>query len=83
MENKKIIIIMSCVILLLAMVVIYTLIISPSIDNYIITKQAEAQNLILSVLVNQIQQNGYIQIPVGEEVLTLVPYQPEQTPVTQ
>lgn len=74
MENKKIIIIMSCVILLLLMVVAYSFVVSPTIDSYIIKKQTETQNLIFEQIKYRIQQEGYIQIPVGEDVLTLVQY---------
>lgn len=80
MENKKIIIkIMAGVIVLLTIIAIYSIIVSPAIENYIITKQVEAQDLMIIALVNQVQQNSYVQISVGEEVLTLVPYQVEQT----
>jgi hypothetical protein len=37
----------------------------------------------LNALLSQLYQNGYIQIPIGDEVLTLVPYQPQQQETSQ
>ena len=72
MEKK--IILMSLTIIVLFVIIGYSFVVSPSIDKYIVDKQIEAQEIIIYTIVEQIQQTGYIQIPVGDEVLTLVPY---------
>jgi hypothetical protein len=64
------------VILLLVVFLAYLFLIGPSINGYVIDKQIEAQQILVSNIVSQIQQQGYVQIPLSEdEVLTLIPYQ--------
>jgi len=71
----KVIIALIFVVVVLLGVVIYTFAIKPSVNGYVVNKQVEAQTILLSTLIQQIQQNGYVQIPIGEDqVLTLVPY---------
>lgn len=72
MKRKEIL--MGLTIIVLLGILGYSFVISPSIDKYILGKQIEAQEIIIYTIVEQIQQTGYIQIPVGEDVLTLVPY---------
>jgi len=48
------------------------------LQGYIIQKQVEAKDLTLIYIIQQIQQNGYVKIDVGNESLLLVPLQ--QTP---
>ena len=75
-KNKKIAIFAIVAIVLL--VSAYFFIAKPAINGYVAKKQMESQNVLLNALLSQLYQNGYIQIPVGEDVVTLVPYQPQQ-----
>ena len=76
MNQGRLIAIMAVVIIVLAAVVVYSFALRPAFNGYVVSKQTEAQDIVLNALLSQLQQNGYIQIPVGDEVLTLVPYQP-------
>lgn len=75
-KNKnRLVAVMAFVIVIMAAVLVYSFALEPTFNGYVVSKQIEAQDIVLSSLISQIQQNGYVQIPVGEEVLTLVPYQ--------
>ena len=77
--QTRLIVGMAVVIAVLAIAVAYSFVAKPAFDDYIVSKQYEAQDVVLTALLSQLQQNGYIQIPVGDQVLTLVPYQePEE-----
>jgi hypothetical protein len=67
------------VVVILAGVVIFTFLIRPSFNGYIIDKQIEAQNVLLANIVLQVQQTGFVQIPVGNQSLFLAPFNPQQT----
>ncbi|MEN7982652.1 MAG: hypothetical protein ABFQ65_04345 [Nanoarchaeota archaeon] len=75
-KQGKLIAIMAVVIIVLAIAVVYSFALRPAFNGYVVEKQMEAQDIVLNALLSQLQQNGYIQIPFGDEVLTLVPYQP-------
>lgn len=71
--------ILSVVIILLVLFIVIMFIVRPAINNYVIKKQIQAQEYVIASILNQIQQTGYVQLPVGNQTLVLVPYQPEQT----
>ncbi|MEK6895185.1 MAG: hypothetical protein AABX48_01565 [Nanoarchaeota archaeon] len=78
--SGKVVFILVLVILVLVAVVAYIFLIAPSINGYIVNKQIEAQQILVSTIIQQIQAQGYVQIPVSSnESLVLVPYQPGQT----
>ncbi len=83
-NSNKLIAFMAVIIIVLAAVLVYSFALKPVFNGYVIDKQLEAQDIVLNAIMSQLQQNGYVQIPVGdEEVLTLVPYQPEQQQETE
>jgi hypothetical protein len=65
----------------------YLFLIRPITNNYILEKQTEAQiatyNFIMQDMVSQIQQTGYYQVPIGNQTLILIPYQPPQQQAQQ
>lgn len=67
------------VVVVLVLVMAYFFLIRPLTTNYILEKQTEAQiatyNFMIQDMVTQIQQNGFYQVPVGNQTLVLVPYQ--------
>lgn len=72
------------VIVILSAVLIYVLVIRPTFSNYVLDQQVSAYNqaqgdLLNSMLV-QLQQQGYIAIPVGNQTLYLAQAQPQQQP---
>lgn len=60
------------VILVLLGIIIYVFVIKPAINNYVINQGMEYT---LAIIVDQIQQKGYVQIPIGNQTLVLVPAQ--------
>ena len=81
-KYKKTIKILMGVVILLVLVMAYFFLVRPLTNNYILEKQTEAQistyNFMIQDMVTQIQQNGYYQVPIGNQTLVLVPYQPAQ-----
>lgn len=73
------------VIVVLAGVVLFSLWVKPTIDGYVVEKQVDAQALVYQDIVNQVQQNGFFQMRVGNQTLVLVqaqqPAQQAQAPV--
>jgi hypothetical protein len=69
--------ILIAIILLLALVLIYFFIIKPSVDNYVLNKQIEAQQYIFANMIAQLQSTGAYQLAVGNQTLVLVPYAPQ------
>tara|TARA_Y100000296_G_scaffold86946_1_gene128818 strand:- start:2463 stop:2744 length:282 start_codon:yes stop_codon:yes gene_type:complete len=81
MENKKtklIIGILVLIILILGVIVVYTYVAKPLVTGYVDKNYNQGASDVLGVLVNQIQTQGYAQIPVGNQTLVLVPYIPPQ-----
>jgi len=69
------------VILVLVAVLAYVFLISPKISGYAVNNQIQGYQIAINEILAQIQQNGYVQIPVSEnQSVILVPYQePQQT----
>jgi len=72
------------IIIIVLMVIIAGILINPQIQGYVVKKQTEAYNFAVTQMVSQmlqeIQQQGYTQINIGNNSLILVPYQPTQQP---
>ena len=66
-------------VILLAGTLLYFFVIQPAIQGYVIDRQNEGVQIAVGTILTQIQQYGYVQIPVGEnQTLVLVPYNPQQ-----
>lgn len=79
-KTGKVIGVLILIIVLLLAVVVYTLLIKPQFNAYVIEKQTETAELVLNTLLLQVQQQGYVQITDFEtnQTVVLVPYNPEQ-----
>ena len=66
------------IIVVLAGIMIYAFVIKPKISGYNVQKQTEGVQIAISYIVSQLQQNGFVQIPIGNQTLILVPYAPPQ-----
>jgi hypothetical protein len=60
------------------LIIAYIFLIKPAIQGYVINKQIEASDFIVGSIINQIQQQGYVQLNYGEQSMILVPYIPPQ-----
>lgn len=73
-KHKIIIWVMIMIILILLLFIIYSFIFLPAYNNLIVKKQAEAQQVLIYGMMQQIQQQGYVSIPLSQnETLVLVP----------
>jgi len=80
-DKKKVLItLLVAVIVILAAIIVYAFLIRPNITGYVVDRQNEGIEFAIAAIVSQIQQNGFAQIPVGNETLYLVPFNPQQAP---
>lgn len=82
-ERRKniLILVLTLVVIILALAVIYAFVVTPAVSGYSVQKQNEGVQIAINSILLQLQQNGYVQIPVGNQTLILVPYQrPVQQP---
>ncbi|RLG10248.1 hypothetical protein DRN69_09330 [Candidatus Pacearchaeota archaeon] len=81
-REGKIIGILVVIIIVLLLLVVYSFVVRPVVNAYIIKKQLMGYNQgiqdMTNYMLNQIQQRGYTQIVIGNQTLSLVPYQPAQ-----
>jgi len=78
MANKTnmLITVLVLVIVILLGIVGYVFFIQPAISGYTIQKQTEGVQIAVNSILAQLQQNGFVQIPIGNQTLILVPYTP-------
>ena len=76
-QTRIIMVSLILVILILGSVVLYSFVIKPKINGYVVAKQSEGVLIAVNAIISQIQQQGFVQIPVaeGQPPLILVPYQ--------
>lgn len=83
-KNRLIISVLIIIILVLLGIILYSFVVKPSLNGYVIQKQLEAQDITLNTLVSQVQQKGYAEIFIGNnQSLILVPYTGPTSPVAQ
>ena len=76
-KTKLIVKILIVVVILLALIVLYLVVFQQQYNNFVAQKQTEGINLFISqYLIPQLQQNGYVSIPIGNQTLYLVPVVP-------
>jgi peptidoglycan/LPS O-acetylase OafA/YrhL len=79
-KTKLTIRILSAVIVVLLLFIAYFFVIQPQINKYTDEKRLEGiEYYVYQIILPQLQANGYVQIPVGNQTLILVPYIPEQS----
>jgi len=76
-KTRLTITILVVLVVLLAGFVLYSFVIQPAIQGYVVERQTEGVQIAVNTILTQIQQYGFVQIPLTEgQVLTLVPYVP-------
>lgn len=78
MESKRIIWVLVGVIVLLALIIGYFMILKPILKNSAKDNQVTGFNLAIQGILDQINQQGFVRITIGNQTLILVPYQPPQ-----
>ena len=83
-DKKKILItLLIAIIVVLVTIIIYAFVIRPAISGYTIQKQTEGVQIAVNSILVQLQQNGFVQIPIGNQTLILVPYTSPSAQATQ
>ncbi len=76
-RTRLVVKILIAVVVLLVIIVAYLTVISSAINNFAAQKQVEGANLFISqILIPELQTQGYVAIPIGNQTLYLVPYNP-------
>ena len=75
-RTTSIVKILLVVVILLVLIVLYLLVFQTQYNNFINEKRAEGVNLAVTQILSELQANGYVQIPIGNQTLILVPYIP-------
>ena len=63
----------------LSAVLLYVLVISPTIQGYIVNKEDQARESTVQAILGIVDQQGYVAIGDGESSVVLVKYQPQGT----
>ena len=79
-KRNGVVITLIIVILILIGFIAYSFAIKPAIDGYVVKKQGEAVEGVLTIMLLQVQQQGFTQINNRQfnQSLILVPYVPQQ-----
>lgn len=60
----------------LLLVIVYFFVAQPQMNKFVIEKQSEGIDYAVGSILSSIQSQGYVEIPVGNQTLVLVPYVP-------
>mgnify|MGYP001574543115 CR=1 FL=1 len=79
-KKTGIVVVLIVIILILLGIIAYFFAIKPAIDSYVVKKQGEAVEGVLTIMLLQVQQQGFTQINNRQfnQSLILVPYVPQQ-----
>jgi len=64
-------------IVILLLVIVYFLIAKPQIDGYVVKKQVDAMDQTVSLIIQAVNQNGWVQLGEGENAILLCRFNPE------
>ena len=73
-RTNVLIAILVVIIVILAGIMAYAFLIRPAVTGYTVEKQNEGVQIAVNYILAQLQQQGFVQIPVGNQTLILVPY---------
>ncbi len=80
-KTRLVIGILITVVALLLLFVLYLVVFQPQYSKFVDEKRIEGIDLFIGqILIPQLQANGYVEIPIGNQTLYLVPAQPQQNP---
>lgn len=78
LKEKTVFRVLVALVVILGLLVLYAFILRPAYTGLVVDARNDGINIALSSILLQVQQNGYVQIPVGNQTLILVPYQASQ-----
>ncbi len=74
------------VIVVLAAIVLYAFVVAPAFSGYVVDKQTEGAVITINQILTQVQQNGFVEIPIGvdadgnQQSIILIEYVSQQAP---
>jgi len=71
------------IIVVLAGIVVYSFVVKPAYSGYVAQKQLEGEQITVVKILSQLQENGFVQIPIGNQTLILVQYVPPEQQIQQ
>ena len=71
-KYNKVTITLAVLVLVLFSILLYSFVIKPSYSGYVTKIQNQGVALTLNAILSQVQQNGYVQIPLGNQTITLI-----------
>ena len=75
-KQKALMWIMFIVIVVLAVIVVYAFVVKPAVTGFAVDRQNEGIAFCMQNIVDQVQQNQFVQLPIGDgRTLILVPQQ--------
>lgn len=81
-NRGNIVIILFLIIILLLGIILYLIVVKPTINNYVADKQVEAYNRgiedAVALIIRDIEQRGFTQLSVGNKTIFLVPAEPSK-----
>lgn len=78
-KSNVVITVLVLVVVVLAAIVLYTLVVKPKLSGYVVAKQNEGVQIAVNSILLQLQQNGFVQIPLSEnQTLYLAAFDPTQ-----
>jgi predicted PurR-regulated permease PerM len=77
-RTKTTITILSVIVGILVLVILFFFVVKPMLNKSALNNQIHGANLVYQDILSKVQQNGYYSIPVGNQTLVLVPYNPSQ-----
>ena len=71
--------VMGLLLIVLAGFILYAYVLNPAISGYATSNYNQGAGDVINVIIGQVQQQGFVQIPVNEnQSLVLVPFNPNQ-----
>ncbi len=78
-SNDKLLLILIGIAIITVIVLVCVFVLKPAAEDYIIQKQIYAQNVLMSQIVGQIQEKGFVAIPLQEGTIYLTMIDPTNT----
>ena len=70
-------------VIILGAMVLYAFVVKPTFSGYIVDAQNQGINYTINIILNQLQQQRYVALPVGNQTLYLAPFNPQQAQALQ
>lgn len=77
MENKGLFVFLMIIIITLCLILTYVLVLKPKLEKWEVENQVIGYEIAINQTLLQLQEQGYVQMKIGNQTLYLIPYNPE------